>query len=80
MNKLFSLLTVGLIGLNTFISAQTTTYFQQTVDHNIHVSLNDTDHELDAEIWTTYTNNSGDELEYLWYHIWPNAYSSAKSE
>jgi hypothetical protein len=50
MNKLFSLLTVGLIGLNTFISAQTTTYFQQTVDHNIHVSLNDTDHELDAEI------------------------------
>ena len=80
MNKLFSLLTVGLIGLSTFISAQTTPYFQQTVDHNIHVSLNDTDHELDAEIWTTYTNNSGDELEYLWYHVWPNAYSSAKSE
>ena len=34
------------------ISAQTTSYFQQTVDHNIHVQLNDVDHELDAEIWT----------------------------
>jgi len=79
MNKVFSLLTVGLIGLSTLISAQTTTYFQQTVDHNLHVSLNDTDHELDAEIWTTYTNNSDDKLEYLWYHVWPNAYSSAKS-
>ncbi len=79
MNKVFSLLTVGLIGLTTLISAQTTPYFQQTVDHNLHVSLNDTDHELDAEIWTTYTNNSPDELEYLWYHVWPNAYSSGKS-
>ena len=33
------------------VSAQTTPYFQQTVDHNIHVQLNDVDHELDAEIW-----------------------------
>ena len=61
------------------ISAQTTSYFQQTVDHNIHVQLNDVDHELDAEIWTQYVNNSPDELDYLWYHVWPNAYSSAKS-
>ena len=61
------------------ISAQTTPYFQQTVDHNIHVQLNDVDHELDAEIWTQYLNNSPYELDYLWYHVWPNAYSSAKS-
>ena len=79
MNKELFLISalIAICGLQ--VSAQTTPYFQQTVDHNIHVQLNDVDHELDAEIWTQYVNNSPDELDYLWYHVWPNAYSSAKS-
>ena len=86
MNKVFKLLSVLLSVLLTWIfssfSAQTDIippYFQQTVNHNIHVSLDDVEHELNAEIWTNYTNNSEKSLEYLWYHVWPNAYSSGKS-
>ncbi|MDG2311202.1 MAG: M1 family metallopeptidase, partial [Flavobacteriales bacterium] len=79
MNKELLLITTFIAISCLQISAQKTPYFQQTVDHNIHVQLNDVDHELDAEIWTQYVNNSPDELDYLWYHVWPNAYSSAKS-
>ena len=79
MNKELLLITVFIAASCLQISAQKTEYFQQTVDHNIHVQLNDVDHKLDAEIWTQYVNNSPDELDYLWYHVWPNAYSSAKS-
>ena len=79
MNKELLLITAFIAISCLQVSAQTTPYFQQTVDHNIHVLLNDVDHELDAEIWTQYVNNSPDELDYLWYHVWPNAYSSAKS-
>ena len=36
-------------------------------------------HELNAEITTTYTNNSPEALEEIWMHLWPNAYSSGKT-
>ena len=58
MNKELLLLTAFIAICCLQISAQTTPYFQQIVDHNIHVQLNDIDHELDAEIWTQYVNNS----------------------
>jgi hypothetical protein len=76
MNKVLALFTfLGPV----ILIAQTTPYFQQKVDHVINVTLNDEAHELDAEITTTYTNNSADELSEIWMHLWPNAYSSAKT-
>ena len=60
MNKELLIITTLIASISSQISAQTTSYFQQTVDHNIHVQLNDVDHELDAEIWTKYVNNSPD--------------------
>ncbi|HIO15318.1 MAG TPA: hypothetical protein EYN19_00565, partial [Flavobacteriales bacterium] len=81
MNKVLPILplifSICLTLITSFSLAQTTPYFQQTVDHVIHVELNDVDNELDAEIVTTYINNSPDELELIWMHVWPNAYSSA---
>ena len=56
------------------ISAQETEYFQQNVDYNIEVTLNDTNHTLTAFEKLIYSNNSPDTLDFIWFHIWPNAY------
>lgn len=61
------------------VLAQTQPYFQQQVNHVINVELNDIDHSLAADITTTYINNSPDALNEIWMHLWPNAYSSAKT-
>ncbi|RYZ91946.1 MAG: M1 family peptidase, partial [Moraxellaceae bacterium] len=49
-------------------------YWQQEVNHVISVSLNDTDHTLTAQTQIEYINNSPDELTFIWFHLWPNAY------
>ena len=51
-------------------------YFQQEVNHTIDVRLNDKNHTLIAEQSIEYTNNSPDDLDILWFHIWPNAYKN----
>ncbi|WP_423126448.1 M1 family metallopeptidase [Gaoshiqia sp. Z1-71] len=50
-------------------------YFQQEVNYNIQVSLNDKRHELNASETIEYINNSPDTLYFLYFHLWPNAYS-----
>ena len=54
-------------------------YFQQTVDHEIDVALDDAEHILRGDIATRYTNNSGDTLEFIWIHLWPNAYKNGQT-
>ncbi len=51
-------------------------YFQQEVNFNIRVSLNDTLHELHAFGTMEYINHSPDTLHFLYFHLWPNAYSN----
>ena len=48
-------------------------YFQQHVAYDIEVTLNDSAHTLDAYEKIIYTNNSRDSLDFIWFHIWPNA-------
>lgn len=62
--------------LSTTASAQ---YWQQGVDYRIDVSLNDKEHTLDGFERLTYTNNSTDTLNYVWFHLWPNAYKNDKT-
>lgn len=50
-------------------------YFQQRVDHVIHVRLDDMAHMLHGHGTFAYTNNSGTTLDTIWVHLWPNAYS-----
>jgi hypothetical protein len=50
-------------------------YFQQEVNFKIHVTLNDKQHELNAFESVEYINNSPDTLKFLFFHLWPNAYS-----
>jgi len=50
-------------------------YFQQKVKYTIDVTLNDKRHELSAFEKVEYLNNSQDTLLFLYFHLWPNAYS-----
>jgi len=64
-----------LLILSSFIFAQKP-YFQQHVAYDIDVTLDDSLHTLTAYEKLTYTNNSLDELEFIWFHLWPNAYKN----
>lgn len=55
-------------------------YFQQEVNYQINVTLNDQRHELNAFESIAYINNSPDTLRVLYFHLWPNAYSANKTE
>ena len=51
-------------------------YFQQEVNYYINVELDDERHMLYAEMELEYINNSPDTLEYIYFHLWPNAYEN----
>ena len=70
MKRLLILLIIA-----SFIFAQRP-YFQQDVTYDIDVTLDDSLHTLTAHEKITYTNNSPDELDFIWFHIWPNAYKN----
>lgn len=59
------------------LSAQS--YFQQEVNYEIHVSLDDEAHQLHAFQTIEYVNNSPTTLNFIWFHLWPNAYKEGKS-
>ncbi|HNL82968.1 MAG TPA: M1 family peptidase, partial [Chitinophagaceae bacterium] len=54
-------------------------YWQQKVDYNLKVSLNDTANTLDGFATITYYNNSPDTLQFIWFHLWANAYKNDKT-
>src|SRR5687768_11519270 len=59
------------------LSAQSTSpgsYWQQEVNYSIDVTLDDRQHTLTAQEEIQYTNNSPDQLTFIWFHLWPNAY------
>ena len=58
------------------VSAQT---WQQQVDIDIRVALDDQTHSLDGDIRLTYHNNSPDTLDFVWMHLWPNAYRNGQT-
>jgi len=54
-------------------------YFQQEVNVEIDVTLNDDLHQLTGQIQMEYINHSPDILDFIYMHHWPNAYSSAET-
>ncbi len=54
-------------------------YWQQQVDYQINVKLDDIKHELQGDIIITYHNNSNTPLSEIWMHLWPNAYKNDKT-
>ena len=54
-------------------------YFQQAVDYKIDVALDDKKHTLTGTEKLIYTNNSPDALNFIYFHLYQNAYSSQQS-
>jgi len=54
-------------------------YFQQEVNYQIHVSLDDEKHQLIASETIEYVNNSSQTLNFIYFHLWPNAYKGGKT-
>ena len=54
-------------------------YFQQNVNYTIDVTLNDVENTLEGFEIIHYTNNSPDTLQFIWFHLWPNAYKNDRT-
>ena len=68
-----------LLSLSMVVAAQvpyevTDHYFQQQVDYDIAVTLDDEAHTLTGYVDMVYTNNSPNVLRGVYIHLWPNAY------
>ncbi|MDY0025530.1 MAG: M1 family metallopeptidase [Lentimicrobium sp.] len=50
-------------------------YFQQETNYTIDVILDDVHHQLVANARLNYKNNSPDTLHFIYFHLYPNAYS-----
>ena len=50
------------------------TYWQQEVNYNISVLLNDKNNSLKGDFSVEYINHSPDTLSFIYFHLWPNAY------
>ena len=53
--------------------------WQQKTDYLISVRLDDVHHTLSAFEKIIYTNHSPDELNVLYFHLWPNAYKNSET-
>ncbi len=51
-------------------------YFQQQVRYDITADFNDQEKSITAFEKIVYKNNSETTLDFIWFHIWPNAYKS----
>lgn len=55
-------------------------YWQQKVQYSIDARLDTASHQIHGHLELNYQNNSPDTLHFIWFHLWPKAYSSQKSE
>jgi len=69
-----SVLLFTLLSVASFNYAQS--YFQQEVNYKIDVALNDNNNTLSAFEEFEYTNNSQCALDYIYVHLWANAYKN----
>lgn len=49
-------------------------YWQQALRYNIQAELNDAEKSITGFESILYKNNSPDTLNFIWFHLWPNAY------
>ena len=73
MNKNLLTLLLSLLSISLFAQEN---YWQQHVSYTIDVALNDAEKSLKGSETIVYKNNSPSELNFIWFHIWPNAYKN----
>ena len=54
-------------------------YWQQQLRYNIKASLNDQEKSITGFETIVYKNNSPETLNFIWFHIWPNAYKNSST-
>jgi hypothetical protein len=70
---------IALAALFAFGTSKSQAYWQQEVNYTIRVTLDDRSHMLRGQETFEYVNNSPDALDFLYIHLWPNAYSSSET-
>lgn len=75
MKKIFLTLICSLFVFFSF-GQNTLPYFQQEVNYDIEVTLDDANHMLRGVTKIEYINNSPDDLESIYFHLWANAYKN----
>ncbi|HYC40852.1 MAG TPA: M1 family metallopeptidase [Chitinophagaceae bacterium] len=68
-----------LLCLALSLGAQAQSYWQQEVSFNIEVRLDDKENRLDGFARIGYRNHSPDTLQFIWFHLWPNAYKNDRT-
>ena len=80
MNKLHAFLIYFSVILSAVQAQPTFSYkqaeWQQKVDYQIDVTLDDANKMLNGHIKMTYTNNAPHAITEIYMHIWPNAYKN----
>jgi hypothetical protein len=71
--KTFTLLLLLITSSTTFAQQA---YWQQQLQYNIKATLNDTEKTITGFETIVYKNNSTSTLDFLWFHIWANAYKN----
>jgi hypothetical protein len=51
-------------------------YWQQELRYNIKAALNDKDYTITGSETIVYKNNSPSALDFIWFHLWANAYKN----
>ena len=51
-------------------------YWQQKLSYNINAELNVSENSITGSETVVYKNNSPSTLDFIWFHIWPNAYKN----
>lgn len=54
-------------------------YFQQEVNYKIECQLNDEEHILTGNIEIEYFNNAPDDLDFIYMHLWANAFKNIET-
>ena len=54
-------------------------YWQQQVRYNINATLDDVQKTITATEKLVYINHAPTKLDFIWFHIWPNAYSNEQT-
>jgi len=73
LSKIEFTLLINILFISSVCSQE---YFQQTVNYRINVRLDDVKNQLFANETIEYTNNSPDTLNFIYFHLWPNAYKN----
>ncbi len=68
-----------LLNANAYSQVNPVKYWQQQTDFTIQVQLDDILNSLEGFEKIVYTNHSPDTLNFIWFHLWPNAYKDDKT-